>query len=67
MDNLDFRGAEMQRLLTDLKTVNQWLGGYGDTINALGKLLKAHPKYKEEVAKNLLYTLMTFVKLFLES
>lgn len=49
MDNLDFRGAEMQRLLTDLKTVNQWLGGYGVTINALDKLLKAHPKYKEVV------------------
>jgi hypothetical protein len=44
MDDLDFQGAEMEKLLKDLKTVNKWLGGNSITIDGLKKLLKEHPK-----------------------
>ncbi|MCZ4319787.1 methyltransferase domain-containing protein [Aequorivita viscosa] len=44
MDNLDFHGPEMKDLLTDLKTVNKWLGGNSITINGLQKLLQNKSK-----------------------
>lgn len=39
MDDLQLQGSEMKSLLTDLKTVNQLLGGNAITINGINKLL----------------------------
>ena len=47
MDSLDFKGAEMQNVLKDLKTVNKWLGGNKITIDGIKKLLKNQPKSQE--------------------
>lgn len=47
MDSLDFKGAEMQHVLKDLKTVNKYLGGNKITINGIQRLLKNHPKSKQ--------------------
>lgn len=47
MDDLDFQGVEMGKLLKDLKVVNQWLGGYKISLKALSELLKNSPKHKK--------------------
>jgi len=49
MDDFQLRGDEMRALLTDLKRVNQWLGGNSITINGLKKLLKNHSNRKSIV------------------
>lgn len=46
MDDIDFQGEEMGRLLRDLKVVNQWLGGYKISMIALSNLLVDIPKNK---------------------
>jgi len=42
MDSFELSGEEMQNVLTDLKTVNKYLGGNNITINGISKLLKNH-------------------------
>lgn len=44
MDNFNLQGTEMQQVLTDLKTVNKWLGGNAITLNGISQLLKKVPK-----------------------
>lgn len=44
MDNFQLQGKELQRLLKDLKIVNQYLGGFNITKNAIEELLLNHPK-----------------------
>ncbi|MGB3342375.1 MAG: methyltransferase domain-containing protein [Aequorivita sp.] len=44
MDDVEFRGREMERLLKDLKRINKWLGGNQITIDGIRKLLVQHPK-----------------------
>ncbi len=39
MDDLQFKGAEMEQLLSDLKRVNSWLGGNSVTLEGIKKLL----------------------------
>ena len=39
MDDLQFKGAEMEQLLSDLKRVNKWLGGNSVTLEGIKKLL----------------------------
>lgn len=46
MDDLDFRGLEMQNLLKDLKIVNKWLGGNSITIDGIRDLME--PKLKTD-------------------
>ncbi len=46
MDDLDFQGEEMGKLLNDLKVVNKWLGGYKISLVALSEILKDIPKNK---------------------
>jgi len=44
MDDFNFKGAEMEALLSDLERVNKWLGGNQITLNGLVTLLKDVPK-----------------------
>lgn len=46
MDDVQFGGPEMRRLLDDLKKINKWLGGNNITINGIQKLLGQYPKDK---------------------
>lgn len=46
MDDLDFQGAEMKKLLQDISFVNKWLGGNAITIDGLRKLSKNHDSTK---------------------
>lgn len=48
MDDLNFKGSEMNNLLDDLRIVNKWLGGNNITIDGLQKLLKSSNK-KEKI------------------
>ncbi|MDC7993518.1 methyltransferase domain-containing protein [Altibacter sp. HG106] len=43
MDDFELHGAEMQQLLTDLKTVNRLLGGNEVTLSGIEQLLPKHP------------------------
>lgn len=47
MDDFELQGAEMQKLLTDLKTVNTLLGGTGVTLDGIDTLLKTESKSKQ--------------------
>lgn len=44
MDDFDFQGKEMSRLLNDLNIVNKWLGGNKITLTALSSLIRASDK-----------------------
>lgn len=44
MDNVNFQGEEMRNLLTDLKFVNQYLGGHTISLNGILKLLRSKAK-----------------------
>lgn len=47
MDSFELSGEEMQNVLTDLKTVNKYLGGNNITIGGISKLLKDHSLTEE--------------------
>src|SRR5690554_4781985 len=44
MDDVEFQGLEMEKLLKDLNRINKWLGGNQITIDGIQKLLAQHPK-----------------------
>ncbi len=44
MDSFELQGEEMKFLLTDLKTINTYLGGTSVTLDGLKVLLRSHPK-----------------------
>lgn len=46
MDDFSLQGATMELLLSDLETVNKWLGGYRITTSGIELLLKNIPKQK---------------------
>jgi 2-polyprenyl-3-methyl-5-hydroxy-6-metoxy-1,4-benzoquinol methylase len=46
LDDFDLKGEELEETLSDLDTINKWLGGNDITINGLKTLLKDLPKEK---------------------
>jgi SAM-dependent methyltransferase len=49
MDDFDLQGASMRVLLTDLKTVNKWLGGNSVTMDGISKLLDETPQQQQRI------------------
>ncbi|MCW5519381.1 methyltransferase domain-containing protein [Aureitalea sp. L0-47] len=47
MDDMDFGGEEMPKLLDDLRRVNKWLGGNSGAIAGIKKLVKSSETKKE--------------------
>jgi len=46
MDEFDLKGEEMKKVLTDLKSVNKWLGGNNVTLDGIKELLPQSPSNK---------------------
>ena len=47
MDNFDLQGSELARTLSDLDTINKWLGGNKITLDAVKSLIKKRAKTKQ--------------------
>lgn len=46
MDDFNLQGKEMEILLSDLRKVNKWLGGFKITVNGIQQLLEGIPTNK---------------------
>ncbi|MCF4101591.1 methyltransferase domain-containing protein [Gillisia sp. M10.2A] len=47
MDDFDLQGAELEKTLSDLDTINKWLGGNAITLNGIKHILKEFPQNEE--------------------
>lgn len=53
MDDMDFSGEEMRKLLDDLRRVNKWLGGNSGSISGIRRLLKSSEETNEIIVIDL--------------